>query len=37
MAYKYNELQVSFATQELSYKANFKTPLFFIVQDAQPK
>jgi hypothetical protein len=30
MAYKYNELQVTFATQKLSYKANCKTPFFFI-------
>jgi hypothetical protein len=31
MAYKYNELQMPFATQKLSYKANCKTPLFLIV------
>jgi hypothetical protein len=29
--YKYNELQVSFTTQKLSWKANCKTPIFFIV------
>jgi hypothetical protein len=28
MAYKYNELQVSFAIQKLSYKASYKTPFF---------
>jgi hypothetical protein len=27
--YKYNELQVSFATQKLNCKANCKTPLFY--------
>jgi len=26
--YKYNELQMSFATQKLNYKANCKTPFF---------
>jgi hypothetical protein len=31
MAYKYNELQMSFATQKLSCKANWKTPFFFIM------
>ncbi len=29
--YKYNELQISFATQKLNYKANCKTPIFLIV------
>jgi len=28
IAYKYNELQMSYATQKLSYKANCKTPFF---------
>jgi hypothetical protein len=28
MAYKYNELQVSFAIQKLNYKASCKTPFF---------
>jgi hypothetical protein len=31
MTYKYSELQVSFTTQKLSCKANYKTPIFFIV------
>jgi len=31
--YKYNELQVSFAIQKLSCKANCKTPFFFIVNN----
>jgi len=31
MAYKYNELQMSFVIQKLSCKANFKTPFFLIV------
>jgi hypothetical protein len=31
MAYKYNELQMSDATQKLSDEANCKSPLFFIV------
>jgi hypothetical protein len=31
MAYKYSELQMSFAIQKLNYKANCKTPFFFIV------
>jgi hypothetical protein len=36
MKYKYNELQVSCATQKLSYKANYKTLFFLIVlKDAQ--
>jgi hypothetical protein len=30
--YKYNELQMSFATQFLSYKANCKTHIFLIVK-----
>jgi hypothetical protein len=29
MAYKYIELQMSFATQKLSYKASCETPPFF--------
>jgi hypothetical protein len=29
--YKYSELQVSVATQKLSCKANYKTPLFLIM------
>jgi hypothetical protein len=29
--YKYSELQVSIATQKLSCKANYKTPIFLIV------
>jgi len=29
--YKYNELQMPYATQKLSCKANCKTPFFFIV------
>ncbi len=28
IAYKYNELQMSSATQKLSYKANYKTSIF---------
>jgi len=32
MAYKYNELQVFFATQKLSYKASCKTLFFFIMK-----
>jgi hypothetical protein len=31
MAYKYNELEVSFAKQNLSCKASYKTPLFLIM------
>ncbi len=31
MTYKYNELQMSFATQKMSCKANCKTPIFLIV------
>ncbi len=31
IAYKYNKLQVFFATQKLSWKANCKTSFFFIV------
>ncbi len=31
IAYKYSELQMSFVTQKLNYKANCKTPLFLIV------
>ncbi len=29
--YKYNELQISSATQKLSCKASYKTPFFFIM------
>jgi hypothetical protein len=29
--YKYNELQMSTTTQQLSYKASYKTPFFLIV------
>jgi hypothetical protein len=29
--YKYNELQVPFATQKLSWKVSCKTPFFFIM------
>jgi hypothetical protein len=29
--YKYSELEMSFTTQKLSYKASCKTPFFFIV------
>ncbi len=32
MMYEYNELEVSFAIQKLSYKANCKTPFFLIVK-----
>jgi len=28
MTYKYSELQMSFATQKLNYKACYKTPFF---------
>jgi hypothetical protein len=31
MTDKYNELEVSFATQKLSCKASYKTPVFLIV------
>jgi hypothetical protein len=31
MAYKYNELQVSVASQKLNCKASYKTPFFFIM------
>ncbi len=31
IVYKHNELQVSFATQKLNYKANYKTLVFHIV------
>jgi hypothetical protein len=30
-AYKYNELQVSYAIQKLNYKANCRTPFFLIM------
>jgi hypothetical protein len=33
--YKYSELKVFVATQKLSYKANCKTPFFFIVHVLQ--
>jgi hypothetical protein len=36
MAYKYIELQVSFAIQKLSYKANCKTLFFFIMKFSFP-
>ncbi len=31
-SYKYNELQMSCATQKLNCKASYKTPLFLIVK-----
>jgi hypothetical protein len=31
MAYKYNELQVSFIIKKLNCKASYKTPIFFIM------
>jgi hypothetical protein len=30
--YKYNGMQMSYATQKLNYRASCKTPFFFIVE-----